>query len=602
MAHAFSKEFCPVDANGDIVAKVASLDELNGLAVWFNNPSQAPLRQKAYEKLGGGKASLEAKGKLFSLTAGAFFHEYLLSVNAACLLADNPGIAGGDPADAPARHAKRLLSSLLSSFREELFGTALIENAKFTEKETQDLIKLLKIDSKGFETFAQNVLQNDEINVSATLETYWTDPKSRAQMLSGKAMDPSKWGIYAPFLSYMSQVLTPQLMAELMTKLDLYVRSGWHAEDLRKALDGEKSPMAELLKAIKERDKDLNLKSFNILNERFSQLFLKVRVNATGSDARADNSAKVIDNAALRALADSPDPSERERAALFEPALAGPGEVDAVILSPDKQHLFVSFATSNTDVTAQGDQWIRHAYGILNGIRNKVEGWSKAGVSKATQIHFDVAAPAALSATEGKPIHELFETPLPPETMKRLRLLPFFCTLLVAQAEVDEFAMFTPKIAGADTSDWLQVIREARQMPKAENRNALLAGYVAKFLADTFAEMDQSKIAKPLEIKPKASSTLQSWFSDTLRKSLTAAIELAQKDTTYSAAKALMERKSQISHFVGAFSDKQPTTDIKHSVMMMRILWENFCKHGLDGAPSKAPKSKGKAKKAKPAA
>lgn len=559
--------FNPVDKNGIISAIAVRPEDLEGLSLWFLDPSEkaSTLRKSAYEAVGDGVASLDSKGEFFSRVAGKALKEYLERINYFAVEENEFGsdIEPYDPHQADEiKRAKRLLKNLIAAFKDELFGKSMQRDASMNAAEIKDLIVLLGQDENAFTHMATHALTREDDKALAALDAYWSSPESRKQMLRKDGLSTDDWGAYGPLLEHLAHRMQPNAAAEFMTRFDLYIRSGWHKKDLNDAFnDGDIDPrFASVLRAMHSSNPANSSDAFDAFATRFSTLFLNIRTKTEDKlNIRQCSSAKIIQG-------DAPSTTG-----------AGSAMVDAAILSPDKSTLFASCATSDRFIQNQKNQWLRHFYATLNSASTQEDSFQKAGIGPTTHVRFDICAPCPTSGKEGRAIEELFDAMPSRKFWKGIQPLGFMAALANACATSDEFCLFDLKIAGDDMSTWRESIAEARHLD-GKNRQALISKHFISHLGGICAEMRKCEIKSELILDGERTSNAGSWLMRSIGRCIFASLDFARDDSTGIAAEELKKYKKDIAHIIAKLAHNQPSREDSVICAGLRSRWADETK------------------------
>lgn len=557
--------FNPVYKNGKISKIAAKPEDLEGLALWFLDPSEnaKSLRKSAYEAVGGGVASLDSKGEFFSLVAGKSLKEYLERINYFAAEENEYGTeieAYDFDQSSEIIRAKRLLKNLMAAFKDELFGKSMERDASMSAIEVKDLIALLRQDENAFTHMASHALVDEDDKILSTLDSFWASPESRKQMLRKEDLSTDQWGAYAPLLEHLANRMLPKEAAEFMTRFDLYIRSGWHKKDLNDSFNGGEinASFAGVLRSMHSSNPADALDAFNAFSNRFSELFLNIRAKTTNKlNIRQDSKAVIIKGAG------------------HAKTVAGSAMIDAAILSPDKTILFASCATSDKFIQKQKNQWLRHFYATLNSAAAQEDSFQKAGIGPKTQIRFDICAPCPTSGKEGKAIEELFGSKPSRKIWKDIQALGFMSSLANALAEPEEFCLFDLKIAGDDMSTWREAISEARNLDE-DKRKALISRHFVNQIGGICAEMRKCSINNELTLDGADTSNAGSWLARSMVICIMTSLEYAQKDKTGLAAEEFCKHKKDIAHFISKIAANQPSREDKSLCDSLRLTFKEF--------------------------
>ena len=574
----FAVEFCPVDDEGALTRQARSIEDLEGLVEWFLNPSpQAQaIRKRAYERAGAGVASPAAKGEVFAMCAGEFLHRHLLEINAKAdedNRLDDPKAGSDRPNAQEIGRARKTLQGLLIAFKEELFGQAMA-GAQMNPSEVGDLIEQLRRDQHAFRSMAASAFERDAQAAIGRLDEYWTLPESRDQMLKSEATQHGGWGIYAPLLKNFSEKATPSQVAEFMTRFDLYIRSGWHQKDLEDAVGEPQGasglgPMLREIALAREGGAPHNAWSaaFEALNRRFSELFLPLRVTADGPNFRESARAKMLQAPPVGAG-----------------GLAGSGMVDAAVASPDGSKLFVAFATSDRFIQSQNNQWLRHAHGVINSLREDPQQWVERGVSPQAQVSFGVFAPASLSGEEGKSIQAMFSKKLSDKAREGMESFAFLAALADGQATLEELSWFDPKIAGCAPRAWQEAREQACEIGGKHGR-ALMGARFVEHLGELCEEFKRCGLKGEINIGQQKAKRGGNWLLTSMMACITRATTYAKEDETGLVRQLVMSKRKAFDSFLGNLTAQDGMEKEELLVLGAQKKWADFFKE---------PKSKNK--------
>lgn len=358
-------------------------------------------------------------------------------------------------------------------------------------------------DLAGFGSRLAEALREEQASGRA-IKALRESPEGRRAVVGRAGLSPED-GYFAPLLDYLSTASLPSVKAELMAKMDLYVRSGWAAHDCL----GPEPKAGGAAAAVRAFCKDPSKAAadpavFARIGERFDELFVPIRI----STVREGGVEKAVAEKVPR-KASGPTPSA-----------AGSGMVDAAI--PDRRDpslLHAAIATADASTFIENSEAYRHGRALADSLESL--GHSKLRLSYFVPSLFYGAEQADPAKEISKPVLGALDGGLAPSEREALNAIPFLSSIKRigfsnGYYDLSDLAEFRLELIGSGAEGLNRKMAAVRSMERGEAREEAFLSAVALVASEAVGALAKVRAGDRMSAGAEAPAQLLGALCETL--------------------------------------------------------------------------------------
>lgn len=394
------------------------------------------------------------------------------------------------------------VSKALRVLGKEKFAAAARKAIGLSKPEAERLRSGLE-ELAGFGSKLAEALREEQASGRA-IKALRESPEGR-RAVTGRSALSSEDGHFAPLLDYLAATSLPSVKAELMAKMELYVRSGWAAHDCLGPEPKAGSAAASVRAFCKDPARaEAEPELFAKIGERFEELFIPIRISTVRVGAEEKAVAERVP----------------KRAGGSGLATAGSGMVDAAIADRrDPSLLHAAVATADPSTFIENSEAYRHGRALS-------EAKASLGFSKLRLSYF---VPSLLYGAEqadpgkevSKPLLGAIDGGLDARERAALNALPFLSSIKrigfsSGQYDLSDLADFRLELIGGGAEDLNRKMASVRQMERGDAREAAFLTAVSETAAAALGAMGRVRRGDRISAGADAPAMLLGALCETL--------------------------------------------------------------------------------------